>query len=153
MAELEQAEGPEEGYWGDSWSAYPMARNRILSHLMSRGIANPVVITGDIHTAWANDLLADWTDAAAAPIGTEYICTSITAGGAEPATFFEAYLPDHPFIRYFNPNHGGYTAVDLTPDVWRTDFHQVESLLDPDSAVSVVASYATEAGRPGVQPA
>ena len=153
MAELEQAEGPSEGYWGDSWSAYPMARNRILSHLTSRGIANPVVITGDIHTAWANDLLADWTDAAAAPIGTEYICTSISAGGAEPATFFEAYLPDHPFIRFFDPNHGGYTSVDLTPDLWRTDFHQVASLLDPASTVEIVASFATEAGRPGVQPA
>jgi len=153
MAELEQGDGPVEEYWGDSWSAYPLARNRILSHLMSRSIANPVVITGDIHTAWANDLLADWSDPASPVIGTEYICTSISAGGADPATFFEAFLPEHPYIRYFNPNHGGYTAVDLTPDLWRTDFHQVASLLDPDSAVAVVASFATEAGRPGAQPA
>jgi len=153
MAELEQGEGDSQLYWNDSWPGYPAARNRILSHLMSRGISNPVVLTGDIHTAWANDLKADWANPESATIATEYICTSISAGGATPASFFEQYLPDAPWVRYFNGTHGGYTAVEVTPDQWRSDFHVVESLLDEASPVTVAASFVTEAGNPGTQPA
>jgi alkaline phosphatase D len=153
MAELEQGEGDVELYWQDSWPGYPAARNRILSHLMSRNISNPVVITGDIHTAWANNLKADWDDPNSQTIGSEYICTSITAGGTSPATFFEQYLAEAPHIRFFDPRHGGYTAVELTPDLWRSDFKVVANLEDPNSAVNTIATYVTEAGNPGVQPA
>jgi len=153
MAELEQGEGETDLYWQDSWPGYPAARNRILGHLMSRGISNPVVLTGDIHTAWANDLKADWADPASATIATEYICTSITAGGTKPATFFEPYVAAAPHIKFFDPNHGGYTAVEVTPDLWRSDFVRVTDLLNPESSVERVASFVTEAGHPGVQPA
>lgn len=151
MADLEQGEGDAELYWQDSWPGYPAARNRILSHLMSRGISNPVVLTGDIHTAWANDLKADWGDPSSQTIGTEYICTSISAGGAQPATFFEQYLPAAPYIKFFDPNHGGYTAVELTPDLFRSEFLQVVDLLSPDSGVVTIGDFVTEAGIPGVQ--
>ena len=151
MAEIEQLPGPDEGYWGDSWSAYPAARNRILGHLLDRGTANPMVITGDIHTAWANDLKADWQDPGSTTIGTEYICTSITAGGEEPAAFFEQFLPETPHIRFFDPNHGGYTAVEVTPDLWRADFLKVDALSTEGSGLTSVGTFATEAGNPGVQ--
>jgi hypothetical protein len=90
-------------------------------------------------------------DAAAVPIGTEYICTSITAGGAEPATFFERTCPTtlHPILRP-EPRRLHVRRPDAR--LWRTDFHQVASLLDPASTVEIVARYATEAGRPESSP-
>lgn len=153
MAELEQQAGPEEGYWGDGWSGYPAARNRILGHMLNAGTPNPVVITGDIHTAWANDLKADWQDPASATIGTEYICTSITAGGENPATFFEQFLPEAPHVRFFDPSHGGYTAIELTPDLWRADYFKVDALTSEGSGLTPIGSFVTEAGTPGVQQA
>ena len=151
MAELEQGEGDVELYWQDSWPGYPAARARILDHLRSRNISNPVVMTGDIHTAWGNDLKADWRNPDSATIGSEYICTSISAGGLEPAEFFRRYLTDAPWIRHFDPRHGGYTSVELTPDLWRAEYRNVDKLDDPASAVSVSATFVTEAGNPGVQ--
>jgi len=153
MAEMEQEAGPEEGYYNDAWSGYPAARDRILGYVMQNQVSNPVVLTGDIHTSWANDLKADWADSASATIGTEYICSSITAGGLDTADFFQEYVSQTPHIRYFDPRHGGYTAVELTPELWRSDFYHVENMEDPASPLTTIASFVTEAGNPGVQEA
>jgi alkaline phosphatase D len=151
MAQLDFEVGPAQTFAGDLWDGYPAARNRILAHAQSRGTANPVVITGDIHTAWANDLKADFADPASPTIASEYVCTSISAGGKTPSTELEEYLPDNPHIRFFDPNHGGYTRVELTPDRWRADFLRVRDLADAASPLDLIATYVTEAGNPGVQ--
>lgn len=151
MADMEQGAGEEEQYYNDAWAGYPLARNRILSHIMSRAVSNPVVLTGDIHTSWANDLKADWAEPDSATIGTEYICTSITAGGLEPATFFEEYVQQTPHVKFFDPRHGGYTSVELTPSLWRSDFFQVDNMEMADSGLTKIASFVTEAGNPGAQ--
>ncbi|MDQ3514242.1 MAG: alkaline phosphatase D family protein [Chloroflexota bacterium] len=156
MAELEQGSG-EAGspgqYWQDSWPGYPEARNRILSHVMSRGISNLAVLTGDIHCHWANDLKADWADPNSETVGTEFICSSITAGGAvDNADFFREYFEGrNEHIRWFDGRHGGYTGVTLTPQTWTADYYQVDDVRDAASAVQVINTVVTEAGNPGVQ--
>jgi alkaline phosphatase D len=154
MARMEQMEGPGEKFWGDGWDMYTAARTRILSHVMSRGIPNAVVITGDIHTAWANDLKADFEDVESPTIGSEYICTSVSAGGSTPSTEdFAPYLPENPHIKFFDGAHGGYTRVDLTPERWQAEFLTVTDLRDPASSLTTTATYVTEAGTPGVKSA
>jgi alkaline phosphatase D len=147
------AEGEAQTYYNDSWSGYPEARARILQHIAANSVANPVVLTGDIHTAWANDLLLDWEDTSAAPVATEYVCTSITAGGTQPSDFGSAYKDLFPYIKFFDGRHGGYSISTLTPELYTTEFRLVENLEDMNSAVSTIATYATEAGSPGANPA
>ncbi len=156
MAELEQGSGEpgaDEIYWQDGWPGYPEARNRILSHVMSRGIPNFAVMTGDIHCHWANDLKVDWEDPASPTIGTEFICTSVTAeGSAQVSDFFREYLEGrNEHIQWFDGRHGGYTGVTLTPETWTADYYQVDDMRDPDSAVQIINSVVTEAGNPGAQ--
>ncbi|HEV2529957.1 MAG TPA: alkaline phosphatase D family protein [Thermomicrobiales bacterium] len=154
MAMLEQGDGDQEQFFQDSWPGYPEARNRILGHVMSRGIQNLTVLTGDIHCHWGIDLLADWRDANSQVLGTEFICSSITAGGAEdPAIFFEEFLGEgrNPSIRFFDPRHSGYSSVEATPERWTTDYWQVEDMRQQDSPVNLINTLITEAGNPGVQ--
>jgi alkaline phosphatase D len=156
MADIEQGSGEPgapELYWQDSWPGYPEARNRILNHVMSRGIPNLAVITGDIHCHWANDLKADWEDPSSQTIGTEFICTSVTAeGSAEASDFFREYLDGrNEHIRWFDGRHGGYTGVTVTPESWTADFYQVDDMRDPESGIQVINTTVTEAGNPGVQ--
>jgi len=151
MAQLDLEAGPAAFFASDLWDGYPAARNRILAHAQSRGIANPVVITGDIHTAWANDLKADWADPSSATIASEYVCTSISAGGKTAAEDWVEYLPENPHIRFFDPNHGGYMRVDLTPERWQADFLRVRDLTDAASPLDPIATFVTEAGAPGGQ--
>ena len=153
MAELEQQVGPGALYWNDSWPGYPAARSRILSHLQSRGTSNPIVLAGDIHCHWANDLKADWTDEGSATIGSEFICTSISSEGDEPSDFFREYLPENPHVRFFDGRHGGYMTAEVTPDAWRTDVRQLDSVTTPDAPIATIASFVVENGSPGLRPA
>ncbi|MGI8976887.1 MAG: alkaline phosphatase D family protein [Thermomicrobiales bacterium] len=138
-------------FYNDSWTGYPAARQRILQHIVDQQVANPVVLTGDIHTSWASDLKLNWADPDAPNIGSEYICTSITAGGLEPSTFLQGYEEGAEYIRFFDPNHGGYTAVEVTQDLWRSDFYLVDNMEQYDSGVSHLATWVTERDNPGVQ--
>jgi alkaline phosphatase D len=157
MADIEQGSGEAgapELYWQDSWPGYPAARNRILNHVMSRDIPNLAVMTGDIHCHWANNLKADWEDPNSQTIGTEFICTSITAGGADDvADFFRDYLDDgrNEHIKWFDGRHGGYTGVTLTPASWTAKYYQVEDMRNPDTGVQLINTVITEAGNPGIQ--
>jgi alkaline phosphatase D len=40
----------------DQWDGYTGERDSLYSHLLDNGIDNAVVLTGDIHTSWGNDL-------------------------------------------------------------------------------------------------
>ncbi len=45
---------------------YPEARRRLLTHLRDARVANPVVLGGDNHSFWANDLKPDFDAESAA---------------------------------------------------------------------------------------
>jgi alkaline phosphatase D len=155
MAELEHTPGPGEIFWTDAWDGYPAARNRILGHVMSRGIGNPVVLTGDWHSTFVNDLKADFADPDSPTIATEFVVTAITTGGDDNGydDYYGPMVPNNPHIRFFDGDGRGYMRVEVTPERWQTDVLMVETVLDPEAGISTVASFVVEDGRPGAQPA
>ncbi len=60
MARVDQLAGDGEKFSMDQWPGYEMDRRRVLKHFAEKNIKNPVVITGDIHSNWANELVADF---------------------------------------------------------------------------------------------
>jgi len=155
MAELLHAEEPEPIYWQDAWDGYPAARNRILSHLSSRGISNPMVLTGDWHSTFVNDLHADFEDESSPVIGTEFVVTAITTGGDNNG--YEAYYRPmiglNPHIKLFDGDRRGYIRCDVTPSTWRADIKMVATVRDRDAGIGTFASFVVEDGQPGAQPA
>lgn len=149
MARLDQKPGDGHAWWSDGWDGYPAARDRILQHLASRRVANPVVLGGDIHSFWANDLKLDFDDARAAPLASEFVGTSISSSGV-PYDSFAAMLPDNPHVRFFDSRHRGYARCTVTRDLWRTDFVALDDVRDAASGARVLASFAVAAGAPGV---
>ncbi len=135
----------------DAWDGYAAARQRILGFLAERGPANTVVLTGDIHSAWAADLLEDFADPASGIVASEFVTTSITSDF--PAAFLPAVaatLPSNPHIKYFEGAQRGYLRFDVTPNTWRADFRGVASIATPVSPVSTLASFVIQAGHAGV---
>jgi len=147
------AAGEAVAYYNDSWSGYPAARQRILDHFVAASVQNPIVLTGDIHSSWSADLLADFMDPDSAVVGAEYVCTSITAGGTVADTWGQAYKDALDYIKLYDGRHGGFTTVEVTSDLWKADFFVVDNMEDPQSAVSHLATLVTENGAPGVAPA
>jgi alkaline phosphatase D len=136
---------------GDQWDGYKADRDTILDFLRRRRPRNPVVITGDVHNNFAYDVKADFSDPASKTVATEFVGTSICSGG-NPAAFRTEYdsNPNDPHQRFFD-NHRGYVRCSLTPKRWLSEYRGVASVTDEAAAISTVASFVVEDGRPGAQ--
>ena len=149
MAQLrEHNRDNEVAYWTDDWNGYPAARTRLMTHLRDARVSNPVVLSGDIHSFWANDLKVDFDDPAAPIVATEFIGTSISAH-PPPYELFVKFLPDNPHVKFFESRKRGYVTLDITPDRVTTRFRAIADATDPKTEVSTLKSFIVENGRPG----
>jgi alkaline phosphatase D len=147
--------GPGQAFSMDGWDGYVASRDRILAGIQQRRVANPVVLTGDVHQHWANDLKADFSDPESRTIGSELVCTSITSNGdgtPEPTEAGARALAENPHIK-FNSNRRGYVRCDVTREEWRADFKVLPYVKRPGAPISTARSFTIEAGNPGLQPA
>ena len=133
----------------DQWPGYEMERRKVLKFLHDRKITNPVVLTGDIHTNWANELVADFDQLDSQSVATEFVGTSISSGGDGVATTKTSaqLLSENPFVKFHNAERG-YVRCEVTPQSWRTDYRTVEFVSKPGSPVHTHASFVVESGRP-----
>jgi len=107
------------------------------------------VITGDIHSNWANELIADFDQLDSKSVGTEFVGTSITSGGDGAASpkAYEHLLAENPFLKFFNGERG-YVHCEITPKAWRSDYRTVPYVVKPGAPLVTRASFVVESGRP-----
>jgi alkaline phosphatase D len=152
LARVDTVAGPDVGISMDQWGAYEIERRKLLRHLQDRRIANPVVLTGDIHNNWANELLVDFDRQESKSVGTEFVGTSITSGGdgMERSPTQDALLAENPWVKFHNRERG-YVSCDVTPGAWRTDFRTVPYIRRRGAPLQTRASFVVESGRPMLQ--
>jgi alkaline phosphatase D len=139
------------GLPADKWDGYRASRARLLGSLGERGLTDTVVVTGDVHFNSAADLKTDFDDPDSATVGSELVGTSISSGGdGRPQTDFGPFA-DNPHIVFTNKGQRGYVRCDVTREQWRADYRVVDTVLQPESDISTLASFAIERGRPGLQ--
>jgi alkaline phosphatase D len=136
------------GVWTEAWDGYPAARKRLLTHLRDGRIANPVVIGGDNHAFWANDLKPDFDDVTAPAVATEFIGGSITSWGP-PYQATMKIIAGNPHVRFFESRKRGYALADLTATRMETRFQIVTDAADPDAGKQTLARFVTESGKAG----
>jgi alkaline phosphatase D len=150
MAEFRQKnDSGEIGYWTDDWNGYPANRARLLQHIHDSGVSNPVVIAGDIHSFWANDLKCDFNDASSPIVATEFVGTSVSSHGPD-YDLFSKFLPDNPHVHFFDSRVHGYVSATLERDSMKVRFQAVSDASDRDATVSTLRSFVIENGKPGV---
>jgi len=152
MGRVDRRSGPEALFSMDQWPGYEVARKRLLRFLSERRIPNPIVLTGDIHSNWVNNLQVDCDRADDAVVATEFVGTSISSGGngkPQPADHGQL-LSENPFVRFHNTERG-YVSCTVTPDRWTSDYHVVEFVDRPGAPGVTRASFVVESGRPGVE--
>jgi alkaline phosphatase D len=62
----------------DQWDGYNVERERLINYLATNNIKNTVVLTGDIHTSWVNNVLNSGGN-----VATEFVVTSVTSPGLD----------------------------------------------------------------------
>ncbi len=154
MARVDRRAGEEIGYSMDQWPGCEMERRRVLRYMHEQRIANPIVLAGDIHSHWANNLIADFDDLDSRIVATEFVGTSISSGGdgaLKPKTQ-DAIYSENPFVDFYSAERG-YLYCEVTPDSWRTDYRSVEYVSRPGAPLHTRASFLVESGKPGLQKA
>jgi alkaline phosphatase D len=99
------------GYWTDDWDGYPASRKRLLTRIGQTGVKNPVVVGGDIHAFFANDLHLDFDKPNSPVVATEFVGTSVSSPGPSYEAMAAA-LPDNPHVKFFESRKRGYVSVE-----------------------------------------
>jgi len=141
-------------YSMDQWPGYAAERKRLLEFLKDRRVSNPVVLTGDIHSNWANELRVDDRKPDLKPVATEFVCTSLSSGGNgyHKAKDHDRLLGNNPCIKFHNRERG-YLLCTATPKMMRSDYQVIDEIEKPGGKTSTRASFVVEAGRARIQPA
>jgi alkaline phosphatase D len=149
MAQLRQKTPDGDfGYWTDDWNGYPASRTRLLQQISRSGVHNPIILGGDLHSFWANDLKLDFDDPRSQTVATELVGTSIASRGPSYEQFAKC-LSDNPHVQFFESRFRGYACADITRSTMTTRFRVVSDVTMPDATISTLKTFAVENGRPG----
>ncbi|MFC0270386.1 alkaline phosphatase D family protein [Metabacillus herbersteinensis] len=145
--------GPDaERYGMDSWDGYPAARQRIVDHISENNISNTVVLTGDVHSSWANEVKTNFDDSNSKNVAVEFVGTSITSGGdgSDQRDDTAQILQENPHIKFFS-NQRGYVRCKLTQQKWQTDYMVVPFVSKPGAPIETRTSFIVEDGKSSLQ--
>jgi alkaline phosphatase D len=148
----------------DQWDGYAAARGRLFQHIIDTNIDNVVVLTGDIHSSWANDLAPNPYDPAAydpatgrGAVAVEIVTPAVTSPGiedpqaaAQTAAGLRAISPHMKFIEL---NKRGYVVVDVNRDRMQADWYHVPTIREQTREQLLAAVFTCESGASHLQPA
>lgn len=141
------------GAYNDGWDGYQASRDRILGLVAEREIENFVVLTGDVHCHYLNDLRRDFEDDVSPVLGSEVVVTSVTSNGdgaSISAGQLERWQSDMPYMHY-RQDRRGYVTCEVSPEQFRADFHTLEQVSTKGAPRETEASFVIEAGVAGAQ--
>jgi alkaline phosphatase D len=134
----------------DAWDGYRASRARIQGGWVQRGTRNPVVLTGDVHRAWGNNLIADYANPNSAVVGTELVTSSVSTGGDGSGATAIPNVSTNPHLKFYS-DHRGYVRTTITPTQMRADFRAVPRVTEHGVPASTLKSFVINEGRPGLQ--
>jgi alkaline phosphatase D len=153
MGRLDHDGDAGDRLWHDAWDGFPAARNRITEAWAMSGTRNPVVVTGDWHSTFVNDIKRDFDAADSPVIATEFVGTSISSNGDDEVygPYYGPMIPFNPHIRFFDGDRRGYVRCRLDRHEMRTDLRMVRTVSRSDAPDYTYASFIVQDGHPGAQ--
>jgi alkaline phosphatase D len=118
----------------DQWDGYPAERTRLYDSVMTNGVENLVVLTGDIHTSWANDLpYQNYNqNTGAGSAGVEYVVTSVTSSNSPiPVPQFLLQLLN-PHMKFIDLSQHGYLIFDVNRTRVQGEWWYVDAIDQPN---------------------
>jgi alkaline phosphatase D len=133
--------GAHTATFSDQWDGYAANRDRVLAGLAGSAVRNPVVLSGDVHSFWVNDLEGP----GGGSIGSE-IVTSALAAASPPAGRFGEVRANNPHIRHSDVDHAGYVLLDIGRSGMAADLRVIADRTSATSAVTSSRRFHMEAG-------
>ena len=137
----------------DQWGGYPAARDRMLNTIAQRAANRTIVLTGDIHSSWVNELRSDFSRPDRPVVAAEFVATSISSGGDGAAALSErtrTQLSENPHIKW-HENRRGYISCTIDRSQWLSEFRSVGYVSKPGAPIETASRWRAQHGRPGVE--
>ena len=120
----------------DQWDGYAWEREKLYDHILSNNIENLVVLTGDIHTSWANDLPGSGYDAStgAGSVGVEFVVTSVTSPGLPLSVPSSTIQLENDHMQFINLTEHGYMILDVNKQRTQADWFYFTDITVPSTS-------------------
>ncbi|TSJ46773.1 alkaline phosphatase D family protein [Fluviicola chungangensis] len=130
---------------GDQWDGYPAERNRVINHILTYDIKDVVVITGDIHSSWANDIPASGYNGStgSGSAGVEFVAPSVTSPGMNIPGGASALMLANSHIKFAELSAHGFVILDINKARTQADWYYVNTIDSRNSGFSYAASFKT----------
>ncbi len=131
----------------DDWDGYPAARERLYGICRTAG-SNPIVLSGDSHAFWANEL----SDAARQPVGVEFGATSVTSPGicdVLPLLPVDRFIQEaNNDVRFCDNGAKGFVRLTLTHSHATGELMAVSNIRAKPYDLRVLKTYRVKPGAP-----
>ncbi len=134
----------------DTWNGYPHAREDLLQDL-AKYARNPLVLSGDLHTALAAELKPAGAER---PVAVEFMTTSVSSPGiaaylpeTSPDSVRDATLEQNPGIRFLDIHHRGWLCLTVTPERCTGEWYFLSTVHDREYRSELARSFWVAAGR------
>ena len=110
-----------------------------------------MVVSGDWHSTFVNDILLDFDRPDSPVIATEFVATSISSNGDTPVygPYYGPMIKFNPHIKFFDGDRRGYQLYTVDRQLWRSDLRMVSSVATPHAPDYTLASFIVRDGVPG----
>jgi alkaline phosphatase D len=136
----------------DAWDGYPADRQRVYD-LLTAAKARPIVLAGDSHMFWANEL---WDDAGKTRVAAEFGATSVTSPGygdiLPGVPLGEAFAQRNKEVKYVHPSAKGFLLLTLEHGKATGELMAVSTIFEPKYETSMLKRFTvTPASGGGVE--
>jgi alkaline phosphatase D len=134
----------------DTWDGYPSARQDFLKDLYEYA-PNPVVLSGDLHTPLAGNLIP-WGHRD--PVAVEFMTGSVTSPGfaeylpeRERGGIREATLELNPSLAYMETEWRGWMCLSVTRETCTAEWHLLDTVHNKNYRSEIMKRLAVRAGK------
>lgn len=115
----------------DSWSGYPKALERFYKIAKNAGAEDLLVLSGDSHTFWQNELFNDKEQAVGVELGTAGISSikSVMRLGADVMHRYDAVMSNNnKYVLWTEGRYPGYIRLNIKHDGAHADFVGISNI-------------------------
>lgn len=145
VAPLRLPQSPN-AYYSDLWDGYPGSRDRLLRAVAAPAVRNAVLLGGDVHSFWVNDV----HDRDGRTAATELVTTCLASRNG-PAALFEGAQRRNPHVRFHDNAHSGWMQLDIGRAAIECDLRVVADLGHPASPSRSLAQCSILDREPGAR--
>lgn len=131
----------------DQWDGYQYERQKIIDFIVKNNFDNIVIISGDIHTSWANEIYSNTKHKKQGITIPEFITPSITSPSMKkiPAFFGKMFIKAAiPHVKYVDLTHKGYMILNIDTNSVDAEWYFLKTIKISDATLKREKIYSID---------